>query len=131
MYDETLRKYSLAIERDPSVGSLQEGLKDHKGVPLEHMETLGLSKKELRRLIRLGLAVKGYTRNFFDPPETDEKAWIEVPITYKDAYQHPNGYVRYEKRVEMEKRPLYRKHGQGMRARYILIVRNPYETKEA
>jgi hypothetical protein len=124
MKQDLLRRYEEAIRNNPKIASFKSELKTHQGTSLEDIEKLGLNKKDLLRLSRLGLAVKAYTRNFFDPPADNEAAWYEADITYKDAFIDSRGYVKYEKRVEKEKRPKYRHTGSGMRARWILIVPN-------
>lgn len=122
MANQTLVKYREAIAKDPTIVVSKENVRTHQGCTPEQLEALGLGKKELLRLSRLGLALKAHTTNIFPPKEDEENAWAEVPVVYYDEFVDSRGYERRTKRIEIERRPRYWYRGKGMRTRWILLA---------
>ena len=63
MYKETMDKYRKALEINPAIAVTKENVRTHIGCSKEELSNLGLEKKDLLRLSRLGLAVKGYAQH--------------------------------------------------------------------
>lgn len=63
-------KVKAALETDNSIVVSREELGKHPGFTQKYMEELGLSKVDLKKLERKGLAVRGYTKNTWNPGET-------------------------------------------------------------
>jgi hypothetical protein len=122
MAKNAINAYRQAIAQKPEIVTTRDNLKDHKGNSMDELEALGLTKQHLLRLQRMGLALKALTPNVFAPKSDEPNCWVQVPVEYKDKYQKPNGYVRAEKRVEMELRPRYWYRGKGSRVRWILFA---------
>jgi hypothetical protein len=58
-----------AIEINPKVATTLEAVGTHEGTSPAHLELLGLDRPTLRRLERLGLAIRARTKNVWLPGE--------------------------------------------------------------
>lgn len=96
---------------------------NHPGFTTEEYAELGLDKAQLKKLERLGFALRGYTTNFRLPdPEKEPDAYVPVKITKKEAYTNERGYERTRKTQVEELRPIHVYRGKGHQTRYILVV---------
>lgn len=84
-----------ALQGDNSIVVSRDKLHEHKGFTQPYMESLGLSKVDLKKLERHGLAARGYTKN-----------------TYTEGDKLPNGN---------EVKPNERFNGRGHHPVWVLV----------
>lgn len=122
-----VRSLRDAVLLNPQILVPKAEVRKARGVTERALADLGVSRKDLKRLERMGLAIRAYTQNMF-PPKEDEtapdgkSAWAEVPILYTDEYQDSRGYTRKQQRIEMERRPRYWYRGKGHELRWVIFA---------
>jgi hypothetical protein len=74
-----------AITKDPKIVTTKEQIGDHPGNDPKYLESLGLEKRHLWRLAKMGLAIKARTKNIWLPGEAlpGLKKLCEVGSTYR------------------------------------------------
>lgn len=67
-----VKRMQTALETDNSIIATRNDLEEGKVKPVttEYLESLGLSKADLKKLYNWGFASKLYTKNFWAPGET-------------------------------------------------------------
>jgi hypothetical protein len=58
-----------AISQDSSIATTKEKFFEHPGNDAKYLDDLGLSEKHLKRLEKMGYAVRAYTKNIWMPGE--------------------------------------------------------------
>lgn len=108
-----LERVKVACERNPSIVVPLAELENSLGFGEEHFEWLGLSKADLKKLSRTGLAVRAYTKNIWLPGEIMPNGKVA-----------PGAYAEVPDRVtkEMVSAPTSTMRGSGHRVRWILIA---------
>lgn len=78
--DSIAKRMVKAIEKDPSIVATVEDIRDskHAGSTAAHLESLGLSKSDLKALEAAGCAFQARTRNIWGPGEVSPDG-REVP----------------------------------------------------
>lgn len=66
---ECVQMLNIAISQDPTICTTRADIENHNGNDPAYLDSLGLTEKHLRRLEKMGLAVRGYTRNIWYPGE--------------------------------------------------------------
>lgn len=69
-YAETVETLGKALHEDNSIGTSRDLLFNHPGSTPEYLESLGLTRSRLKRLERLGLAIRARTKNIWLTGET-------------------------------------------------------------
>ena len=93
-------RLEAAIQADPGMISLPENCDQHEGRPEAYLiDVLGLTKGDLQRLSRGGMAIKAYTKNRWNPGD-----------------KLPNG---------QEVKPGVSYNGAGHRKHWIIVLRGP------
>jgi len=90
----------LALSQDQNIVVSPEEALTHPGFPVEHFEELGMTKADLKKLVRIGACMRGYIKNVWLPGET-----------------MPNGMP-----VPTDK-PGIQYRGKGHQARYVLVAK--------
>lgn len=67
---ECVRVLTEAINADPAIITTRDLIMTHPGNIPENLGRLGLTKQHLRRLERMGLAIRAYTKNIWLPGES-------------------------------------------------------------
>ncbi len=91
-------KLIAALEKDRTIVSDLESVGKHPGNSEDYLGTLGLERKDLKRLERYGFAVRGYTPNTFEVPARDKdgnKVLDESGNEVKNKYFANGSKVRW------------------------------------
>lgn len=116
-------RINLVLSQNLSMVVSRAEAQNHPGFTAEEYAELGLDKAQLKKLVHLGFALRGYTSNCrFPDPEKEPEAYETVKVTKKETYIDERGYERTRKTQVEEKRPKFVYRGKGHRARYILVV---------
>lgn len=124
---KVIENLKAAVVLNPQIVVPKSEVKTAKGLTEPMLAAFGLTRKDLKRLERKGLAIRAYTQNIF-PPREDEKApdgksaWAIVPVVYTDHFQTSQGYDRKVKRLEDESRPRYWYRGKGHQVKWIIFA---------
>lgn len=92
-----LEKVKNALQADPNISVTIGELLTNPGFEESYLSLLGLDRSDLKKLERMGLAIRGYSKNIWGPGE-----------------QLPNGNIVKEKET-------YR--GSGHRVRWLLVTK--------
>jgi len=66
---ECLRMLNIAISQDSSIVSSRDAYLSHPGNEEAYLDSLGLTRRHLKKLEKLGYAIRGYTKNIWLPGE--------------------------------------------------------------
>jgi hypothetical protein len=81
----------LALSQDQNIVVSAEEALTHPGFPVDHFEELGLTKTDLKKLNRIGAALRGYTKNVWLPGETMPNG-VTVPTDKPGIQYRGNGH---------------------------------------
>lgn len=104
-------KYRLALMADKGVACPRAEIPTHPGRSEAHLDDVcGLSRQDLKNLERLGLAVRGYSRNYWESGDVHPHTEKVIPMgEMKNPFT--GEMVEYKKQFR----------GKGSRCMWVLI----------
>jgi len=123
-----INKLLEIAEKHPEILVKKEDLSKAEGFSLPYYKSIGLGKNDLRRLERLGVAIRGYSQNIWVSGDTlpngkvvpGEMAIVEVEKTKQ--YLDTRKYVRTMKYTEEVKVPQMSVRGNGHKPLWIIVI---------
>ncbi len=119
-----------AFKQDPKICCTPPELDNHPGSSTEYLNSLGLSKRDLKALERMGFAIRGRTKNVWVSGETAPNgqvvggALVPTPMRLKRPYRTPQGYIKWTSSLEDVNVPSKTLRGSGSRLRWIIVQSN-------
>lgn len=130
MKSQLAQRLRKAIEEDPGIICARKDVHKHPGVAESHLEWLGLSRNDLKRLERFGLALRAYTKNVWLPGEVlpngkvADGGYTTLSVRSPVTYSTGRGSNMSKRSSEMYDIQVPNKtyRGSGSRLRWVIFV---------
>lgn len=123
-----VEKINFALSKEPNLLVPRQDTFKHQGYPESYFDALGITRSDLKRMERIGFALRGYTKNAWFPGDIMPNGrpapgeWSVLDIKGRVAYKDIRGYTRYMEAFNETKIPSQVWRGRGHEVRWVLVA---------